>query len=245
MRRTLSPLQKLPQAPRTLAPKATGLRLLTREEVSLVSQIFDRFKLVTREDLSLEEAFPAGFLNEAAFPNLKALCRDDNAPFLAYLRFAPRPLVQREFFHMLCPAADDRELDLFQVWAREGRGLLVGAGPAPMTRAEAASPQVQPSASTTKFKVLRGIPDRPERPQSRVDAGETQREAQGHVKRFVQQRYLELMMLEGMDPNAACAKALQEAPACAPGAATVSLSAGLGHAEQPTEGISARSVCAS
>merc|ERR1719235_776106 len=35
---------------------------------------------------------------------------------------------------------------------------------------------------------------------------------QEQVKRYVQQRYVELMMVDGMDPNEACAIALREAP---------------------------------
>jgi hypothetical protein len=37
-------------------------------------------------------------------------------------------------------------------------------------------------------------------------------EMQERLKRYVQQRYVELMMVDGMDPNEACAVALREAP---------------------------------
>jgi hypothetical protein len=75
---------------------------------------------------------------------------------------------------------------------------------------------------------------------------------QEQVKRYVQQRYVELMMVDGMNPNEACALALREAPTVLANSVSNDspvhiLSAGLGHENSDLSGdpkYSARSIYA-
>jgi hypothetical protein len=75
---------------------------------------------------------------------------------------------------------------------------------------------------------------------------------QEQLKRYDQQRYVELMMVDGMDPNEACALALREAPSVLANSVNHDsplhhLSAGLGHDNSDLAGdpkYSARSVYA-
>jgi hypothetical protein len=255
-----------------------------------------------------------------SFPNLKALLREDNTPLLAYLRFAQQPWRIREFYRMLCPTADDRELEVFEDWARTrgkkgapvrppSRGCLpalpqpkVGpplsapASPAILegvlqvevfeevteqgsllgenleyalveepeespaeavvtVEAEAAVTAEEPLSycggrTELKVRALRGLPPRIElapepRPEAQI-AAETAA-MQEQVKRYVQQRYLELMMVEGMEPNAACALALREAPAVLAQGQHLHMACGPGDSPKERPGdrkLSARSVCA-
>lgn len=314
MRRNLSPLAHAPCArPGLGRPPSRGVpaalwRLLSREEVMVAAQLFDelaaRAGAEPREEWTPQEVCRAvPHLDE--FPNLTTLLREDNTPLLAYVRFAPQPWHFREFVRMLCPTADDRELEVFEDWARErgkkarssqalvrppsrsggslpalrpkcGAPLSTPAAPAllesvapvldetpaPEDAREGAahseavvtsqpSLQVPEDASTfagpspPKVRALRGLPDRSVPPRDPVDdpAGpQTETTArQDQVKRYVQQRYLELMMVDGMEPNAACAVALREAP----GVLAQGQAYQMACRDSPTFAkLSARSVCA-
>lgn len=225
--------------------------------------------------MSIEEVCRPIESNLVGCPNLSALLRAENVQLLAYARFASRPLVLREFLHMLCPAADDREISVFEDWAREPErfrrppsrsGLPLPPLLRPVEKdcgtpaAPPAAPSPRPSSAhirstldesctgAAKFRAIRGLPEKRktsvEIPEEDVD------KAQEQVKRYVQQRYLELMMVDGMEPNAACARALREAPtvlAGAQGIGRVQISAGLGSEQEDLatkKQYSARSVCA-
>jgi len=258
-----------------------------------------------------------------SFPNLKALLREDNTPLLAYLRFAKQPWRIREFYRMLCPTADDRELEVFEDWARSRgkksapvrppsrgglpaliRTLTPKVGPplsAPASpvilegvqqvevfedvtdqgslldenlvyaalveepeeaeveavvtvEADAAVMAEEPVSlggrPELKVRALRGLPppriDLAPEPRASEPTAETAA-MQEQVKRYVQQRYLELMMVEGMEPNAACALALREAPAVLAQGQQLHMVCGPGDSPKERPGdrkLSARSVCA-
>ena len=73
-------------------------KLLSREEAVVAAQVFDYLcGLTDFANLQMEEVCSMYDNQIAACPNLKAFLREENAPLLAYLRFAPRPLRLREF----------------------------------------------------------------------------------------------------------------------------------------------------
>merc|ERR1719281_2155141 len=92
----------------------------------------------------------------AACPNLKTLLREENAPLLAYVRFAPRPLRLREFFRMLCPAADERELEAFEAWGRQ-----VDLHERPVSRSGRHLPALERPSSETPRGVRKPKPGAP------------------------------------------------------------------------------------
>lgn len=76
-------------------------------------------------------------------------------------------------------------------------------------------PPVCPPASAAAVRMASPAARAPATPEPQSKAlpdGPVARAAADQIKRYVQQRYLELMMVDGMDPNAACARALREAP---------------------------------
>jgi hypothetical protein len=250
-------------------------KLLSREEVIVAAQVFDHLSGITDfADLTMEQVCSMYDNQLAPCPNLKTLLREENAPLLAYLRFAPRPLRLREFLRMLCPAADERELEAFEAWgrhvdlherpvSRSGRHLPAlerpssetprgvrkpkpGAplsSPASAAELDRQSPLLAPAKPATprsstptafrptsacKVRAIRGLP-LPRTPRVQADDAGYPGEAataeaaveqpvrkpdkmQEQLRRYVQQRYVELMMVDGMDPNEACALALREAP---------------------------------
>jgi len=325
MLRSLTPLAQPLAPPRALAPRKEvpdGLyKLLSREEAVVAAQVFDYLcGLTDFANLQMEEVCSMYDNQIAACPNLKAFLREENAPLLAYLRFAPRPLRLREFLRMLCPPADERELEAFEAWGRQAdqhprpvstraaSRHLPALGPAASEKSEtpcsagrmpktalpcsmsspaasaAADPDLQSPRgrasatptertaappSVSKVRALRGLPlprtlgaacpataaptgppltaaaeppaagvvQRPiaaaeppaaapaaigTEPATETDVAAAEAaverilrrpdKMQEEVKRYVQQRYVELMMVDGMDPNEACAIALREAP---------------------------------
>lgn len=181
-------------------------RLLTKEEVLLCcGPLFDRLEAVAAAAQEREETDMNDLWGHAAVcgaeqsTNLQNLLHHSNAAFLAYVRFAPVPWRFRDFLRMLCPSADDRELDLFVQWRRDQCRPCSRAG---LRRALEAA------------RLLEDLPALSRAP-SRLDllpAGEGDgagdRQA---LKQFVQQRFLELMMTEGLDATSAAARALRDA----------------------------------
>lgn len=279
MRRKLEPLANAP-APALLgsvpamAVPATLRRLLNREEVGVATQLFATLSHASsRRTLGIGAV--AELVDLSGSPNLALLLDERNTSFIAYLRFAPTPWRFREFMRMLCPAADERELDAFDAWhtlgqrqetvwrpaSRSGLPALRGSKDLPGLRKPSKDcVRLTPRASCPELGVLRSarqegdvlarpacnvtvrwrpsqqdsVPVQPPvlPPDSEAavriarresaDArdslakalpdGPVARVAADQIKRYVQQRYLELMMVDGMDPNAACARALREAP---------------------------------
>jgi len=274
MRRKLEPLLNAP-APALLgsvpamAVPATLRRLLNREEVGVATQLFAALSHASNRS-TLGIGAVAELVDLSGSPNLALLLDERNTSFMAYLRFAPTPWRFREFMRMLCPAADERELDAFDAWhtlgqrqeparrpaSRSGLPALRGSKDLPVPRKPSKDRvRLTPRASCPELGALRSArqneelprpvgnvtvrrsqqdsvqpPVRPPESEAAVrmarresaDAGDSSakalpdgpvaRAAADQIKQYVQQRYLELMMVDGMDPNAACARALREAP---------------------------------
>jgi len=255
----LAPLEKRPKvATRPLGriPVPSELkRLLTKEEVLVASSLFKELTgsesehLADRATITVEAIceLPDVAKQLEACPNLGVLLQEANSAFLAYLRFAPLPWRFREFLRMLCPTADEKELELFEDWARAD--IRAGSFPTGRPNVQKRRPQ-RPASRGSLATINRPAPvvgslrpgmaarmaskveaERAE--QERVEAEEIPEaeptsptpstisrpaetteaiEHKAKVKEYVQQRYLELMLVDGLDPTAACARALLEVP---------------------------------
>jgi hypothetical protein len=170
----------------------------------------------------------------------------------------PRP----KFGAPLSSPASPAPLEACAPVVEETGGPAIASEHVEIEAAESESPEVPtpppeyPASVTTtsapKVRALRGLPDRSAQlhdpveditpPESASSQAFEAAVRQDQVKRYVQQRYLELMMVDGMEPNAACAVALREAPhVLAQGKWQIACR------DSPTFGsqkLSARSVCA-